>query len=256
MNTPIDEFRTDATGGAETQMRKAERYYDEFAASYEAQRHRGYHRLLDELEVELVERYCHGQVLEAGCGTGLILSRVAARFTDPPVGVDLSAGMLALARQRALRVSQASVDALPFPAASFDAVVSFKVLAHVAAIERTLAELARVTRPGGMLVLEFYNRLSLRYLIKQLKNPTRIGRSFTDEDVFTRYDWLGDVRSYLPPNVAIEAVHGIRVATPAAQFHDVPLLAPLLGRFERAARDLPGLRRLGGFLIIVARRSH
>lgn len=244
MNTPSNEA-----------TRKAERYYDEFAASYEAQRHRGYHRLLDELEVELVERYCHGRVLEAGCGTGLILSRIAERF-DAPLGIDLSAGMLALARKRALRVSQASVDALPFRSDSFDAVVSFKVLAHVPDIGRTVSELARVTRPGGTLVLEFYNRLSLRYLIKRLKHPTRIGRSFTDEDVFTRYDGLGDVRSYLPANVQLEAVHGIRVATPAAQLHDLPLVAPLLARFERVARDLPGLRRLGGFLIIVARRSH
>ena len=36
-------------------------YYDRFAAGYEAERHHGYHRLIDELELELVRRYGHGR---------------------------------------------------------------------------------------------------------------------------------------------------------------------------------------------------
>ena len=54
-------------------------YYDDFAGWYERDRHLPYHRMLDDLEVELVERYATGKdVLEVGCGTGLILDRVAA----------------------------------------------------------------------------------------------------------------------------------------------------------------------------------
>src|SRR6476620_6629174 len=53
-------------------------YYDDFAGWYERERHLPYHRMLDDLEVELVERYGAGKdVLEVGCGTGLILDRVA-----------------------------------------------------------------------------------------------------------------------------------------------------------------------------------
>ena len=49
-------------------------YYDDFAGWYERERGRGYHRLLDDLELELVRRYGAGKlVLEAGCGTGLLL---------------------------------------------------------------------------------------------------------------------------------------------------------------------------------------
>jgi SAM-dependent methyltransferase len=134
-------------------------------------------------------------------------------------------------------------------------VCSFKVLAHVAPITAAVAELARVTRPGGLLVLEFYNRHSLRYLIKRLKRPSRISERETDAAVFTRYDSLADVRGYLPDGLEIEAVHGLRVVTPFSQVFRVPPLAALFRGLERRACDAPGLRRLGGFLIVVARKT-
>jgi ubiquinone/menaquinone biosynthesis C-methylase UbiE len=229
-------------------------YYDEFSESYEARRHHGYHALIDELEVEAVGRYGGGRVLEAGCGTGLILDRLRPYFREV-VGVDLSSGMLARARDRRLQVVQASIDQLPFPNASFDVVVSFKVLAHVPDIRATLAELSRVTRPGGVLVLEFYNPHSLRGLVKRLKRPSRIGASYTDTDVYTRYDTLEDIRCYLPGSVQLVGVRGVRVVTPAAQLHDVPLVGPLLARAERLAAEAPFLRSLGGFLIAILEKS-
>jgi ubiquinone/menaquinone biosynthesis C-methylase UbiE len=72
-------------------------YYDDFSGWYERKRGHGYHRMIDDLEVELVVRYGRGgDVLEAGCGTGLLLSRVAG-FARTAAGGDLSAGMLAQA---------------------------------------------------------------------------------------------------------------------------------------------------------------
>src|SRR5207302_8605475 len=106
-------------------------YYDDFADWYENERHRPYHRMLDDLEVELVARYATGkQVLEVGCGTGLLLHRVA-RFAAGARGIDLSGGMLAKAAARGLPVAQASATALPIATASVDVAYSFKVLAHV-----------------------------------------------------------------------------------------------------------------------------
>ena len=147
-------------------------YYDEFSHRYEAERRPnrpdGYHALVDDLEVELVERYgAGGDVLECGVGTGLLLERIA-RFARPRAGIDLSPGMLERARARGLDVREASVTAIPFDDASFDVTCSFKVLAHVPEIGRALAEMARVTRPGGVVIAEFYNPVSLRGLVKRL----------------------------------------------------------------------------------------
>src|SRR5215467_12745514 len=88
-------------------------YYDDFAGWYERERHLPYHRMLDDLEVELVERYARDKdVLEVGCGTGLILERVA-QFAASARGIDISRGMLARAAARGLEVAQASATQLP-----------------------------------------------------------------------------------------------------------------------------------------------
>ena len=59
-------------------LRSTQSYYDRFSPSYERERHHGYHRLIDELELELVRRYGTGRdILEAGCGTGLLLTEAA-----------------------------------------------------------------------------------------------------------------------------------------------------------------------------------
>lgn len=246
-------------GGKFSQMSKRSQsrnkaYYDEFSDSYELHRHHGYHVMLDNLEVEITTRYLGNSLLEAGCGTGLILRRLEYH-TRHAVGIDLSSGMLEAARARGLQVAQCPVDRLPFADETFDTVVSYKVLAHVPRIEAALQELARVTQPGGHLLLEFYNRNSLRGLIKRLKPPTRIGSQYSDEDVFTRFDSLDQIRGYLPPELELVDVRGVRVVTPLAQIHDVPLLGPLLGRLERLSADAPLLRHLGGFLIVILRKT-
>lgn len=236
-------------------MTSSQHYYDEFSSTYEAKRHRGYHRLIDSIELEVVRDYCRGHVLEAGCGTGLILQHLHDG-PEPAIGLDLSAGMLAHARARGLIVVQGSVDAVPFPSNHFDGVVSFKVLAHVQAIERAIAELARVTRAGGHLVLEFYNRYSLRALIKNLKRPDRIGTQYTDEDVYTRFDSASTVESYLPPWLELVDLRGVRVVTPVAQVHDVPLVRDVFAWAERRAANQRLLKHFGGFLIAVLRKRH
>jgi ubiquinone/menaquinone biosynthesis C-methylase UbiE len=229
-------------------------YYDDFAARYEEGRDAGYHALVDRLEVDFALRFARGaQVLEAGCGTGLILKELAMHARSA-IGVDLSAGMLAKARGRGLRVVQGSVAELPFPDERFDMVCSFKVLAHVERIREAVAELSRVTRPGGHLVLEFYNPLSLRGLVKRLKPPSAISHRATDEHVYTRYDTLGAIRRLLPPGHELCDLRGVRVVTPAAAVFALPSVGRLFHFLEWKACDTPGLRRLGGFLIVAVRK--
>ena len=236
------------------QLRSTQVYYDRFSGSYERERHRGYHRLIDDLELELVRRYGVGRdILEAGCGTGLLLAE-AARIGRSAIGLDLSRGMLARARERGLRVVQGSLTQIPLPDASVDVVYSMKVLAHVPPIRQAVAELARVTRPGGHLLLEFYNPRSLRYLAKLVGGAAPIAEGTTDRDVYTRYDTVGTARGYLPPNVEFVSLRGVRVLTPTSHVFRLPLVRSLFEQAERFACDLPGLRNLGGFLILVARK--
>jgi SAM-dependent methyltransferase len=229
-------------------------YYDRFAAGYEAERHHGYHRLIDELELELVRKYgTGGDVFEAGCGTGLLL-REAATFARSAVGLDLSRGMLAPARARGLRVVQGSLTDVPLPSSSFDLVYSMKVLAHVPPIERAVAELARLVRPGGHLLLEFYNPWSLRYLAKRVGGPGHIAAGTTEAHVFTRYDTAARARAYLPSSLEVVGVRGVRVVTPTSKVFALPALARAFTWAEHLACDAPLLRHLGGFLIVIARK--
>jgi ubiquinone/menaquinone biosynthesis C-methylase UbiE len=229
-------------------------YYDDFASWYERERHLPYHRMLDDLEVELVARHGTGKdVLEVGCGTGLILERVAG-FARTARGIDLSAGMLARARSRGLAVAQASATELPIATASVDVAYSFKVLAHVRDIEAALRELARVVRPGGWVLAEFYNERSLRRLVKALKPPTAVSDSTDDHAVYTRYDTIDQIKSYLPPELEWVTSRGIRIVTPVAAVHRVPVLGAAVRFAEHRLADLPFARELGGFLVAVARR--
>ena len=232
----------------------ARRYYDDFSVSYDANRSSPYHRMIDDLEVELSLPYAEGvRALEIGCGTGRILTRLA-RVAREAVGVDLSEGMAARAREKGLDVRIGDVRALPFDEGAFDLTCSFKVLAHVPAVEDAIAEAVRVTRSGGHLVLELYNPWSLRYLAKRVAGPRSISADRTEADVFTRWDSPRTARSLIPPHTELLDVRGLRVLTPFAELHRVPILGTGLRRAERLASNSP-LRYFGGFLVLVLRKS-
>ncbi|MBN1946551.1 MAG: class I SAM-dependent methyltransferase [Bradymonadales bacterium] len=234
-------------------IKDTEQYYDEFAEWYERERHEGYHALLDALEVDLVRPRAAGQdVLDVGCGTGLTLRHIAP-IARRAVGVDISDGMLERARARGLDVFQASATELPFEDESFDLVYSFKVLPHVRELERALDELARVTRPGGALLLEFYNPLSLRYLVKRLKRG-KISDTTTEAEVYTRFDSLRSLKRRLPPQLRLTGIRGIRVFTPVAAVYQIPLVKNLVERLEWWGRDSM-FRHFGGFLVLELRKD-
>jgi len=92
-------------------------------------------------------------VLDVGVGTGKLSARLAGGVGV--VGLDLSAQMLAAARERlsTLRAVQGSAFRLPFRAASFDAAMSAFVLRNLGDLQPAFAELGRVVRPGGRIAL-------------------------------------------------------------------------------------------------------
>ena len=98
-----------------------------------------------------------GALLDAGCGTGGLIRRLAPRHAAWRwSGVDLEPVACALARERAgagVEIHEASVTALPFGDGTFDAVVSADVLYHVDDDVAALREFFRVLRPGGVAVI-------------------------------------------------------------------------------------------------------
>jgi SAM-dependent methyltransferase len=96
-------------------------------------------------------------LLDAGCGTGGMLARVRERFPQASLtGLDFSERAIELTRGRATGAAlvQGSVDALPFADESFDVVLSLDVLIVGGVDEqRAVAEMHRVLRKGGILIL-------------------------------------------------------------------------------------------------------
>jgi ubiquinone/menaquinone biosynthesis C-methylase UbiE len=97
-------------------------------------------------------------VLDVGCGTGVLLRRLAGVYPLASlVGVDAAAGMIAQARAAAegglLRFEEAQAEKLPFPDGSFDLVVSTMSFHHWADQQRGLCEVRRVLAPDGVFVL-------------------------------------------------------------------------------------------------------
>ncbi|OIP30737.1 MAG: hypothetical protein AUK47_24395 [Deltaproteobacteria bacterium CG2_30_63_29] len=232
-----------------------ETYYDKFAHWYERGRDEGYHKLVDDLSVDMVAAHCAGRdVLEVGCGTGALLRRIDP-LAKRAVGVDISLGMLRQAAERGLCCVQGTATELPFTDLSFDIVYSFKVLAHVQEIERALAEVARVLRPGGRAFLEFYNQRSLRFLAKKLAGPGKVALDTHEGEVFTRWDKPGDCAGYLPSNLKIVAAHGLRIFTPSAFVHRIPLLAGTFRRAEWFGRSRRPFSSLGGFYVLEVEKA-
>ena len=132
------------------------RYWDKHASSYDRQmlffdRHVFAHSR------EWVCSRAAGSVLEVAIGTGLNLPHYPAGVQL--TGVDHSPAMLGIARQRAgqlgraVDLRQGDAQVLEFPAATFDAVVCTFSLCAIPDDRKAVAEMARVLRPGGLLLL-------------------------------------------------------------------------------------------------------
>jgi SAM-dependent methyltransferase len=102
-----------------------------------------------------------GHVLDVGCGTGALAQRLVARGYDV-VGLDPSEGMLEIMRARAPEVTAvcASGTDVPLESDRFDVVLSVATMHHIAeptAVRQTLAEMTRVSKPGGRIVVWDHN---------------------------------------------------------------------------------------------------
>ena len=132
------------------------RYWDKHSASYDRQM-RFFDRVLFGDSRAWVCSQAAGDTLEVGIGTALNLPLYPPQIRL--TGVDISPAMLKIAENRARQLRRAAdlreadACALPFPDASFDTVVCTFSLCAIPGYQRAVAEMHRVLRPGGLLLL-------------------------------------------------------------------------------------------------------
>jgi 2-polyprenyl-6-hydroxyphenyl methylase/3-demethylubiquinone-9 3-methyltransferase len=108
-------------------------------------------------------------VLDVGCGGGYLPEELTHLFGQV-YGVDASRTSLAAAHRHAIQMGLkvayrvARAESLPFADAVFDVVTCCDVLEHVGDLDRTLAEVARVLKPGGIFIYDTINRTFMTWL--------------------------------------------------------------------------------------------
>lgn len=107
----------------------------------------------------------HGLVLDIGCAAGAEIEPLLGRGFQV-VGIDYSPEMIRFAQQRYgarndVHFCRADAESLPFPDASVDHVVCLGVFEYLSTYERSLDEIHRVLRPGGLVIISVPTSISL-----------------------------------------------------------------------------------------------
>jgi SAM-dependent methyltransferase len=154
-------------------------------------------RITDTLEqrllFELLGSVADKTLLDVGCGDGALASELSRRGAVV-TGLDADPVMIGAARQRAeiegnqLRLIEGQAERLPLDDESFDRVVAVTVLCFVRDAERAVAEMARVLKPGGRLVIGELGRWSFWAAHRRVRgwfgNPTWRAATFcTSKDL-------------------------------------------------------------------------
>jgi ubiquinone/menaquinone biosynthesis C-methylase UbiE len=135
------------------------------------------HDLITDVELEGKD------ILEVGCGTGILSMLLMERGANRLVGGDISRAMLEQCREKAadqgydqdrMEFKEMDSEKLPFGDCSFDIVFSSMMLELVPNQEQVVAEMTRVVKPGGMIVLSTHGPEHYYDLIEAALNSMRI----------------------------------------------------------------------------------
>lgn len=188
-----------------------------------------------------------GKILDVGCGTGALAERLAAEGYEV-TGIDPSEGMLGVLRERAPSITAVHADGtdLPFEDDSFDLAYCVAVMHHVAepcAVHKTLAEMVRVTRGGGRVLVWDHNPRNpyWRNLMARVPQDTGAERLIPKAEILDGLHAAG-----AEPLLATET--GL-----VPDFTPARLLATMAA-VERAFEATRGLRRFAAHNVVLARK--
>jgi SAM-dependent methyltransferase len=180
---PCDSDRSQSVSGTKAYFEDIER--DRYA-------HQGH--ILTEVLAKIDWKGKH--VLEIGTGVGTDARRIVERgalytgINIDQASVEMTASALKLYRLPGT-VEKRDATALPYPDGSFDVVYSFGALPCIPDLERAMAEIYRVLRPRGELLVLFYNRASINHQI-EIRLLRRLARPLLAvPGMITLLHWLG-----------------------------------------------------------------
>lgn len=198
------------------------------------------------------------KILDVGCGTGFNVGRLRDRGFDA-MGVEPAVGM----RERALErnpgvILDGDAENLPFPDASFDAVLSIEVIRYLADPVKSLREMRRVLKPGGTafitaapkLALNGYALINVVTSRVQVPTFTKVKHTFMTEG-----EALDSMKE---AGFATSEVHGAFIGPWHALGRFSPaLLGTILRSTEKAddfLSDLPLVKNLSNHFVLIGRR--
>jgi ubiquinone/menaquinone biosynthesis C-methylase UbiE len=154
----------------------------------------------------LLKNHTDNRIVELGCGTGRWLHRLQELAPRSLIGIDQSVAMLARARKKCLASTaliQADCEATPLPARSADCVLASFLLSYVAQISDFAAEVARILRSGGTLVVSDLHPDAAAYGWR--RTFTSLGRRFEiATHPYTLFDLIVELRT---AGLHLEQIH-------------------------------------------------
>jgi SAM-dependent methyltransferase len=199
-------------------------------------------RLGQERRLNMLRRYLdldNALILEFGCGNGIYASQFRRRFTNRVEAFDIEAERVAEAQADTPHALVAAGEHLPYASNRFDLVFSNEVIEHVQDDRASAAEMVRVTRPGGKVILFCPNRW---YPFETHGHYWRGQYHFGNTPLI---NYLPDaLRNCLAPHVRAYTAHGIQ-AIFAGQPVRVVAHTRIFGGYDNIARRLP---RMGSAL--------
>jgi SAM-dependent methyltransferase len=217
------------------------------------------HRLQLQLERLLPPAAPNARLLDLGCGTGHHLLWAQGRGYAV-AGTDGSDAMLAESRllNPNAELHQASAEALPFPEATFDALICIEVLRYLPDVQPCVREMARVLRPGATCLataspllnlngFPFLNRMALRM---PALGVVRLKQFFHTSGGLERRFRQAGFHDVAVHGVYLGPINWVERFAPAA----LPRVLRAFEGFDGAVSDLPIIRDLSAMLLVHAIR--
>jgi ubiquinone/menaquinone biosynthesis C-methylase UbiE len=156
---------------------------EEYKIMFAAEEHHWWYRGLRKILFSSINKYLplsKAQVLDVGCGTGLLLKIFSKKHEIK--GVDYSEEAISFCRLRGLKsLIKASVNELPFENNSFDLITCMDVLYHKGIdIRKSLSEIYRVLKPGGIFAI---NIPAFNFLYSSHDRAIETARRFTKKEL-------------------------------------------------------------------------